>query len=63
MAKEQIEITVAADGQVQLHVKGVKGKSCVDLTREIEQKLGQVVERRETAEYYERPVTQQITQR
>jgi hypothetical protein len=56
MASEEIEITIAKDGSVQIQVRGVKGKTCLDLTRELESALGGIVLSREmTPEAGEEP--------
>lgn len=36
----QIKIEIGLDGQVKFDVQGVKGKKCLDLTRELEKALG-----------------------
>lgn len=48
----EIEVEITASGEVHLTVKGAKGKSCVDLARPLEEALGEVAERKLTAEYY-----------
>lgn len=54
MRKQDIEIVIAPDGKVSFTVKGVKGPSCVDETKFLEEALGGVViEREKTGEYYE----------
>lgn len=54
MRKQDIEITIAPDGKVSFTVKGVKGASCVDETRFLEEALGGgVLDREKTSEYYE----------
>jgi hypothetical protein len=54
MRKQDIEIVIAPNGDVSFTVKGVKGASCVDETRFLEQALGgEVLEQQKTGEYYE----------
>ncbi|HEX2980617.1 MAG TPA: DUF2997 domain-containing protein [Anaerolineaceae bacterium] len=54
MELQEIDVTIAKDGQVRVHVRGVKGDACLDLTREMEAALGgQVVEREMTPEALE----------
>ena len=54
MELQEIEIIIGKDGQVQLQVRGVKGLTCLDLTRELEAVLGGQIEAREmTPEAYE----------
>ena len=40
MEVEEIEITIGKNGQVKLHVRGLKGKKCLVLTEELEKALG-----------------------
>jgi hypothetical protein len=56
MRKQDIEIVINAKGEVTFEVKGVKGASCVDETKFLEQALGgdaAVVDQQKTGEYYE----------
>ncbi len=55
--KKELEITIGPDGEVKVLVKCIKGQSCVDETKFLEEALGNTVESRElTSEYYEQPV-------
>jgi hypothetical protein len=47
MDLQEIEVTIGKDGKVQLHVRGVKGDACLDITRALEEALGGEVELRE----------------
>ena len=59
--RKELEITITPDGEVQVLVKCVKGASCVEETKFLEEALGNTVESRElTDEYYEQP--QGVTQ-
>jgi hypothetical protein len=54
MRKQDIEITISKDGKVEFTVKGVKGASCLDETRFLEEALGgAVAEQVKTGEFYE----------
>jgi len=54
MRKQDIEITISPSGEVSFTVKGVKGASCLDETKFLEQALGgAVVDQQKTGEYYE----------
>lgn len=54
MRTEEIEVIIDSEGEVQITVRGVKGKGCVDLTRSLEEELGGAVGKRVfTSEYYE----------
>ena len=54
--KTEIAFQIGPDGTVTFEVKGVKGADCLDLTREIEEELGVVIQRDKTSEYYEAPL-------
>jgi hypothetical protein len=60
--KKELEITIAPDGTVSVKVLCVKGQSCVDETKFLEEALGGKVDSRElTSEYYEQSVGQSTT--
>ncbi len=52
MAKIDLDIQIGPDGKVTFHVSGVPGKKCVDITKELEKELGDVLNREYTSEYY-----------
>ena len=53
MEIEEIDVVIAPDGKVQIHVNGVSGTKCLDLTRALEIALGGQVDSREmTADSY-----------
>ncbi|HEY7957483.1 MAG TPA: DUF2997 domain-containing protein [Polyangia bacterium] len=55
--RKELEITIGPDGEVHVLVKCVKGQSCVDESKFLEDALGNTIESRElTSEYYEQPV-------
>jgi hypothetical protein len=61
MASEEIEITIAKDGGVQILVRGIKGKACLDLTHDLETALGGVILSREmTSEADQKPDTETV---
>lgn len=51
--KQELDIQIAYDGTVTLDVLDGKGKSCLDLTRELEESLGLVLNRETKASFYE----------
>jgi len=54
MQINEIEVVIDKKGQVQVHVTGVKGESCLAITNELEKALGDEVASRElTAEAFE----------
>lgn len=58
---EEIKVVIAPDGSFSYTVKGVKGKSCKDLTKAIDA-LGRVVESKTTGEYCQIETQQQQKQ-
>lgn len=55
MDKEELEITIDRNGQVSIKVAGAKGGKCLDITKPIEEALGEVKVREMSPEYYEQP--------
>ena len=54
--KKEIEIVINAKGEVTFQMKGIKGGSCLDETKFLEQALGgdaAVLDQQKTGEYYE----------
>jgi len=51
--KTEIAFRIGPDGSVTFDVRGVKGPDCLALTKELEEELGVVVARSNTAEFYE----------
>lgn len=50
--KQDIIISIGPDGNISYEVKGVPGKSCVELTEFLDE-LGDITERVHTGEYYQ----------
>ena len=44
---QEITVVIEKDGQVRVEVRGVKGTSCLDVTRGLEEALGGQVEDRQ----------------
>jgi|TARA_R100000008_G_scaffold65903_1_gene42883 hypothetical protein len=61
MKEETIKYTIKQDGTVTEEVLGVSGKSCVDITEDIEIKLGDLKQQIYTADYYDADFNQDIT--
>lgn len=51
--KSEIEVVIKPDGSVTFEVKCAKGPSCMDLTKAIEESLGEVIDRERTPEFYQ----------
>jgi len=65
MPEREYEITIAADGTVELNIHGHKGKSCLDVVKIFEQIVGAKKSQQMTSEFYEpeEPVQYRIDQR
>lgn len=51
MELQEIDVFIEKDGQLKIEVRGVKGTSCLDLTKDLEAVLGdRVIERKMTPE-------------
>jgi hypothetical protein len=53
MAQREFSITIGADGSVEVHVKGYKGKSCSEAVKLFEQIVGEIRSEQKTTEFYE----------
>lgn len=51
--QRQILVTISPDGAVEVKVQGHSGPGCRDLTRQLEEALGQTKADRMTAEYHQ----------
>ena len=50
--RHELEITIKPSGEVEVDVKGLKGKACLEPIKFFEQTVGRVKAKRLTAEYY-----------
>jgi hypothetical protein len=53
MPEREFDLTIHPDGTVEVHVKGYKGKKCLEAARMLEQIVGEMKAQRETSEFYE----------
>lgn len=53
MKEREFEITIGPNGNVELQIKGYKGKRCLDAVKLFQEMIGHVQSQRETSEYYE----------
>lgn len=53
MNAQEFEITIGTDGEVRVHMRGVKGKHCMDYAKWLSEVLGPIKSREMTAEHYE----------
>lgn len=59
---QKIIVDIPEDGPIEISVEGTPGPSCEQLTKEIEESLGTVRNRKKTGEYYHRAVAKQSEQ-
>jgi hypothetical protein len=53
MPQREFDITISKDGHVELHVKGYKGRACLNAVKLFEQIVGEMKSQQETSEFYE----------
>jgi hypothetical protein len=54
MDLQEIEVTISKNGSMKIHVRGVKGDACLELTKSLEDSLGgKVILRELTPEAYD----------
>ena len=62
MAQQSIKFTIRQDGSVTEEVMGVVGPNCENLTRRIENKLGNVIQREHKPSFYQRVVEEEFVE-
>jgi hypothetical protein len=60
MAEHEVEIVISKDGEVRVHIKGVKGKGCMEYARWLTRIVGRVKDQKVTSEYYEPEIKSRI---
>jgi len=53
MPQREFDITIGKDGSVELHVKGYKGRRCLEAVKLFEQIVGETKSQQQTSEFYE----------
>ena len=53
MNQREFEITIAPDGSVEIHVKGYKGRRCLEAVKIFEAAVGRKTSERLTSEFYD----------
>ncbi len=53
MPQREFDISIGADGSVEAHVKGYKGRSCSEAVKLLEQIVGEIRSQQTTSEFYE----------
>ena len=52
-SKQELEIEISDTGEVKINVVGAKGKSCLDITKDLEESLGVIKSFEKKAEFYQ----------
>ena len=53
MPEREYDLTIEPNGEVRLHVRGYKGKRCLDAVRLFEKIVGELKSQQTTSEFYE----------
>ena len=53
MAQHEVEIEIKKNGEVKVHIKGAKGKACLEYAKWLTNVIGKVKDQDFTSEYYE----------
>lgn len=59
--KEELEISISNTGEVTINVIGAKGKSCIDMTKDLEESLGIIKSFEKKSEFYQEDDTQKTS--
>ncbi len=51
--KQEIELFISEDGELKVHIKGVKGPGCLKTLDALAKEIGIIKEKKLTSEYYE----------
>ena len=51
---QEIELYISDEGEVKVHIKGIKGPACLKALQALQKKVGIVQSKELTSEYYEK---------
>lgn len=51
--KQEIELFITEDGELKVHIKGVKGHGCLKSLEAMAGQMGELKDKQLTSEYYE----------
>jgi len=60
MAQHEVDITISKSGEVRVHIKGAKGKGCLEYAKWLTKVVGKVKNQQMTSEFYEPDVKARI---
>ena len=58
--KHEIELFISEDGELKVHIKGIKGPGCAKILDSLAKEIGTEKDRELTSEYYETDKTNNI---
>jgi len=53
MPQREFDITIGKDGSVEVHIKGYKGRACLEVAKIFEEIIGETQSQQHTSEFYE----------
>ena len=53
MPQREFNVTIGADGKVEVHIAGYKGNSCTEAVKLFEKIVGEIQAEQKTSEFYE----------
>jgi len=56
--KQEVELFISEEGELKVHIKGIKGPSCLKTLDGIIKEIGELKNKELSSEYYEKPKTQ-----
>lgn len=60
MAQHEVEIEITKTGEVKVHIKGAKGKTCLTYAKWLTELVGKVKDQQMTSEFYEPEIKARI---
>lgn len=51
--KHEVELFISEDGELKVHIKGIKGPGCLKTMDSLVKEIGTIKEKNLTSEYYE----------
>jgi hypothetical protein len=59
--QNEIELFISDDGELKVHIKGMKGPGCLKILDSLAKEAGYVRNKEVTPEFYEKPITKDNT--
>lgn len=54
--KHDLNITISETGEIEVKVEGINGPKCIELTKDLENELGEIISKEKTSSYYKQEV-------